>query len=76
MIEEKKFIEVELGLSLAEAEGNLRFLSQVEMKTFTQGEAVLDALHAVQKARKELQAIRHAKRIARKDLQELIKSLD
>ena len=46
------------------------------MKTFSQAEAVLDALHAVQKARKELQAILHAKKTAKKDLQELIKSLD
>ena len=76
MIEEKRFVEMELGLALSKAEGNLRFLAEQEMKTFTQGEAVLDALHAVQKARKELQEILHAKRIARKDLQELIKSLD
>ena len=62
MTQEEKFIQIELGMSLAKAEGNLRFLAEEEMKTFTQGEAVLDALHAIQKARKELQEILHSKR--------------
>ena len=62
MTEEEKFIQIELGMSLARAEGNLSFLAEEEMKTFTQGEAVLDALHTIQKARKELQAILHKQR--------------
>jgi len=62
MTQEEKFIQIELGMSLASAEGNLSFLAEEEMKTFTQGEAVLDALHAIQKARKELQEILHSKR--------------
>ena len=63
MTKEEKFMEIDLGMSLAKAEGNLRFLAESEMKTFSQGEAVLDALHAIQKARKELQEILHSKRI-------------
>ena len=62
MTEEKRFIELELGLSLSKAEGNLNFLANAEMKTFTHGEAVLDALHAIQEARKQLQAILHKQR--------------
>ena len=62
MTEEKRFIELELGLSLSKAEGNLNFLANAEMKTFTQGEAVLDALHAIQQARKQLQEILHKQR--------------
>lgn len=38
---------------MAKAEGNLKFLASANMATFTQGEAVLDALHALQQARKE-----------------------
>jgi hypothetical protein len=62
MTEQKRFIELELGLALSKAEGNLNFLANAEMKTFTQGEAVLDALHAIQEARKQLQAILHKQR--------------
>ena len=62
MTEQKRFIELELGLALSKAEGNLNFLANAEMKTFTQGEAVLDALHAIQKARKQLQEILHKQR--------------
>ena len=42
----------EVGLAMSKAEGNLKFLAQADMATFTQGEAVLDALHALQEARK------------------------
>jgi hypothetical protein len=62
MTEQKRFIELELGLALSKAEGNLNFLANAEMKTFTQGEAVLDALHAIQEARKQLQVILHKQR--------------
>jgi len=41
---------IDLVEQLGKAEGNLKFLAQAEMATFTQGEAVLDALHAVQQA--------------------------
>ena len=57
MTQQKRFSELRLALS--EAEGNLNFLANAEMKTFTQGEAVLDALHAIQKATKQLQEILH-----------------
>jgi hypothetical protein len=63
MTDQKKFIELELGLALSKAEGNLNFLATAEMKTFTQGEAVLDALHAIQEARKQLQVILHKNRL-------------
>lgn len=41
---------IDLVEQLGKAEGNLKFLAQAEMATFTQGEAALDALHAVQQA--------------------------
>lgn len=62
MTEQKRFIELELGLALSKAEGNLNFLANAKMKTFTEGEAVLDALHAIQEARKQLQEILHKQR--------------
>ena len=48
----KKYPTLECSLAMAKAEGNLKFLAQADMATFTQGEAVLDALHALQEARK------------------------
>jgi hypothetical protein len=50
--QESKFPSIDLVEQLAKAEGNLKFLAQSEMATFTQGEAVLDALHAIQQASK------------------------
>ena len=49
---EDKYPTLKVGLAMAKAEGNRKFLAQVEMASFTQGEAVLDALHAIQEARK------------------------
>lgn len=46
-----KFPELDLSIALSKAEGNLKFLAQAELATFTQGESVLEALHAVQQAR-------------------------
>ena len=66
--ETKRFIELELGLSLSKAEGNLNFLAKStntegnKVLSITQGTAILDALHAVQKARKELQEIIYKQR--------------
>ena len=48
----------------------------VAVISFFMGVVFAIGLYAVQKARKELQAILHAKKTAKKDLQELIKSLD
>ena len=48
--QQNKFPSIDLVEQLGKAEGNLKFLAQAEMATFTQGEAVLDALHAVQQA--------------------------
>ena len=64
MTDQKRFIELELGLSLSKAEGNLQFLASSAHAEntnigITQGMAILDALNAVQKARKELQTILH-----------------
>ena len=49
---EDQYPTLKVALSMSKAEGNLKFLAQAEMATFTQGEAVLDALHALQQARK------------------------
>ena len=59
--------ELDLGLALSKAEGNLNFLageSQQEnwQSSMTQGMAILDALEAVQVARKAWQEIIHEKR--------------
>lgn len=67
MTEQKRFVELELGLSLSKAEGNLKFLASSAHAestniNITQGTAILDALHAVQKARKELQEILYKQR--------------
>ena len=55
--QESEFPTIDLVEQLAKAEGNLKFLAQAEMATFTQGESVLDALHAVQQASKLFQQI-------------------
>jgi hypothetical protein len=63
--------DLELGLALSKAEGNLSFLVEKSNEanwsgSITEGMAILDALHAVQKARKEWQEIIFAKRRAGK----------
>tara|TARA_B100000035_G_C20980190_1_gene545074 strand:+ start:55 stop:273 length:219 start_codon:yes stop_codon:yes gene_type:complete len=50
--EKSKFPSIDMVEQLAKAEGNLKFLAQAEMASFTQGESVLEALHAVQQASK------------------------
>ena len=55
--QQSKFPTIDLVEQLAKAEGNLKFLAQAEMATFTQGESVLEALHAVQQASKLFQQI-------------------
>jgi len=59
--------DLDLGLALSKAEGNLNFLagqSQQEnwQSSITQGMAILDALEAVQVARKNWQEIIREKR--------------
>lgn len=55
--------QLDLGLALSKAEGNLNFLAKStntdgnETLSITQGMAILDALHAVQTARKAWQEI-------------------
>ena len=49
----KSYPTLECSLALSKCEGNLKFLAHAKMATFTQGEAVLDALEALQQARKE-----------------------
>ena len=61
--------ELNVGLGLSNAEGNLRFLAgQLDSKEskigITEGMAIMDALHAVQVARKAWQDMSHAKLIA------------
>jgi len=61
--------ELNVGLGLSQAEGNLRFLAdQLDSKEskigITEGMAIMDALHAVQVARKAWQDMSHAKLIA------------
>jgi len=55
--QQSQFPTIDLVEQLAKAEGNLKFLAQAEMATFTQGESVLEALHAVQQASKLFQQI-------------------
>ena len=50
--QQSEFPVLDLVEQLGKAEGNLKFLAQAEMPTFTQGEAVLEALHAIQQAGK------------------------
>lgn len=62
------FPELDLGLALSKAEGNLNFLAKAtntegdQTLTITQGMAILDALHAVQEARKKLQVVLYEQR--------------
>ena len=61
-VQEKLNAELDLGLSLSKALGNLRHLAREsnspEWKgTITQGMAILDALHAVQLAVKSRQKL-------------------
>ncbi len=58
---------LDLGLALAKAEGNLNFLAEESnqenwQSSMTQGMAILDALEAVQVARKAWQEIIYEKR--------------
>tara|TARA_B100000941_G_scaffold167735_1_gene119534 strand:+ start:1388 stop:1624 length:237 start_codon:yes stop_codon:yes gene_type:complete len=62
--------ELDLGLALSKAEGNLKFLAGESAKkdwqsSITQGMAILDALEAVQVARKAWQDVIHEKRAER-----------
>ena len=59
--------ELDLGINLSKAEGNLNFLARASNEpawkgTMTQGEAILDAVHAVQEARKKLQDMLYKQR--------------
>lgn len=59
--------DLDLGLALGKAEGNLNFLAEQSNKenwqsSMTQGMAILDALEAVQVARKAWQEIITEKR--------------
>jgi hypothetical protein len=59
--------DLDLGLALGKAEGNLNFLAEQSNKenwqgSITQGMAILDALEAVQVARKAWQEIITEKR--------------
>lgn len=60
-------LDLDLGLALGKAEGNLNFLAEQSNKenwqsSMTQGMAILDALEAVQVARKAWQKIITEKR--------------
>ena len=62
--------DLDLGLALSKAEGNLNFLAGESsnenwQSSITQGMAILDALEAVQVARKAWQEIIREKRKAR-----------
>ena len=69
IIEQTKYeldLDLDLGLALAEAEGNLNHLARESNSsdwkgTITQGITILDALNAVQKARKAFQEIKQNK---------------
>jgi hypothetical protein len=67
---QNKYPALECALAMSKAEGNLKFLAEAEMQTMTQGEAVLDALHAIQKARKEYNKILQELSLARDGLYE------
>ena len=59
-------LDLDLGLALAKAEGNLNHLARESNSsdwqgTITQGMTILDALNAVQKARKAFQEIKQNK---------------
>jgi len=56
--------KLDLGLALSKAEGNLNFLAEQSNSNdseigITEGMAIMDALHAVQQARKAWQDILH-----------------
>jgi hypothetical protein len=56
--------KLDLGLALSKVEGNLNFLAQQSNSDaskigITEGMAIMDALHAVQQARKAWQNILH-----------------
>jgi hypothetical protein len=69
IVEQTKYeldLNLDLGLALAEAEGNLNHLARESNSsdwqgTITQGMTILDALNAVQKARKAFQEIKQNK---------------
>lgn len=65
-----KYPQLECALAMSKAEGNLKFLAKADMKTITQGTAVLDALHAIQKARKEYNKVLQELSLARDGLSE------
>ena len=50
--QQSQFPTIDFVEQIGIAEGNLKFLAQADLATFTQGEAVLKALHAVQQASK------------------------
>ena len=61
-IQKELNLKIDLGMELAKAEGNLNHLARESSDpewqgTLTQGMAILDALDAVQKARKAHQQI-------------------
>ena len=65
-VRKKLNLDLDLGLALAEAEGNLNHLARESNSsdwqgTITQGMTILDALNAVQKARKAFQEIKQNK---------------
>ena len=66
------FPELDLSLALSKAEGNLQFLSKnfPRDSNMTQGMSVLDALHAIQQARK------HWQEVITKQKEEAAKRLD
>lgn len=62
-IQKELNLKIDLGMGLAKAEGNLNHLARESNSanwqgTFSQAEAIMDALNAVQVARKALQAMR------------------
>jgi hypothetical protein len=69
IVEQTKYeldLDLDLSLALAEAEGNLNHLARESNSsdwqgTITQGMTILDALNAVQKARKAFQEINQNK---------------
>lgn len=72
-IEDRKQLdrELNLGLGISKALGELRFLagqldSNRSNMSITQGMAIMDALYALEQARKAWQDIAHAKLIADK----------
>ena len=63
--------DLDLGLALSKAEGNLNYLAGESnqenwQSSMTQGMAIMDALHAVQQARKAWQDILYGEVASRK----------